>query len=132
MASMAEKLTETRDEALHRLAAEATKKGVCIYVYARTGEHYASSASHPGELHRVMLVSCDCAGFLRHQSCIHYAALLAELGELPKEPACTSCDGAGAIPYPVRITSAGTTVYGSYPCGLCQVAEPVDAWKWAS
>jgi hypothetical protein len=35
---MAEKTIETRDEAIHRLAGEAKKKGITIHVYVPTGE----------------------------------------------------------------------------------------------
>jgi hypothetical protein len=83
---MAEKIIEPRGEAINRLAAEAKKKGVQIFLYLRTGEYYATSTSSPDELHRVTLVSCDCPGFLRHQRCTHHAALLAELDELPPLP----------------------------------------------
>jgi hypothetical protein len=77
---------ETRDEAMHRLAAQAQAKGVQLLVYVPSGEHFATSVSHPGELHRVTMLSCDCQGFQRHQRCMHHAALLAELGELPPLP----------------------------------------------
>jgi hypothetical protein len=129
---MAERQPETVDQAVHRLAAEAKRKGVQIFVYPPTGEYYATSTSSPDQLHRVTLMSCDCSGFLRHRRCTHHCALLAELDELPKLPGCTACDGAGSLAYPVRITPEGKTVFGSYACGLRQVAEPVDAWKRAS
>ena len=83
---MAEKTIETRDEAVHRLAAKAKQLGVQIYTYPRTGEYYATSTSSPDELHRVTLISCDCPGFLRHQRCTHHAALLADLDGLPTLP----------------------------------------------
>src|SRR5215218_204263 len=77
---------ETVDQAIHRLAAVATVRGVRVYVYPPTGEHYATSASTPGLLHRVTLLSCDCPGFVRHGRCTHHAALLAELDQLPPLP----------------------------------------------
>ncbi|MFL5760592.1 MAG: hypothetical protein ACJ789_12765 [Thermomicrobiales bacterium] len=83
---MAERTRETVDEAIHRLASEAKRKGVQIFLYPRTGEYYATSTSSPDELHRVTLISCDCPAFTRHQRRTHHAALLAELDELPPFP----------------------------------------------
>src|SRR4051812_26176642 len=82
--------TETRDQAIHRLAAVAQERGIRVYVYPATGEHYATSASTPGLLHRVTLVSCDCPGFVRNQRCTHHSALLAEIGQLPPVPEPTT------------------------------------------
>ena len=110
---------ETHSAAIHRLAERAVDKGITIHCYPLTGEHFATSASTPGLLHRVTIVSCDCEGFIRHGRCTHHSALLAELGELPKESPCPRCDGTGTITYPVRITPDGTTVYAECACGAC-------------
>ena len=101
---------ESRDEALHRLADQAAQRGVQVYHYAPAGEYYAPSLSRPGELHRLTLWSCDCRGFVRHQRCQHYAALLALTGNLPTEPtppasavarvpevSCHACKGHGQV-----------------------------------
>jgi len=80
------RVVETRDQAIRRLAAVAEERGIRVYVYPQTGEHYATSASTPGLLHRVTLWSCDCPGFCRHGRCSHHSALLAELDELPPLP----------------------------------------------
>jgi len=80
-----EKPVETRAQALHRLASEARKRGIAIHVYdlGVSPEYFATSQSRPGTLHRVTLLSCDCAGFMRNQRCTHHARLLDEVGELP-------------------------------------------------
>jgi hypothetical protein len=124
---MVEKLTETRDEAIHRLAAEAKNKGVQIFLYPRTGEYYATSTSSPDELHRVTLMSCDCPGFLRHQLCTHHAALLAELDELPPLP-----------PTPIKATrnpyylsdSEMVMLRGQAQRVAAKTGNPID-WYWS-
>jgi len=80
------KTPETRDQALHRLAAQARERGIQIHVYdlGNAVEYYATSITRKGTLHRVTMLSCDCAGFQRHQRCGHFARLLAEVGELPE------------------------------------------------
>jgi hypothetical protein len=106
MVSVQVQRSESRDEALVRLAAQAMERGVQI---SRTpdGRHWATSISRPGELHYVTGVSCDCPGFMRHQRCTHLAALLASLGWLPEptppapavvrmpDAPCHNCDGNG-------------------------------------
>ena len=86
---------ETRDAAIRRLAVTALERGVQVYCYENgpTVTYYATSVSRPGTLHRVTMVSCDCLGFVTHHRCVHHAALLAEIGELP-EP---DPDGAAAL-----------------------------------
>lgn len=76
---------ETLTQALHRLANQAVARGIEIYTYdlGRGIEYFATSTSRPGTLHRVTLISCDCAGFISHQRCQHYARLLLAIGELP-------------------------------------------------
>ena len=76
--------SETHDEAVHRLSAQALKRDLRIYEHTPSGEFYCSSFSQPDVIHRVTLVSCECDGFARHQRCQHHARLLHHLGELPR------------------------------------------------
>src|SRR4051812_1612876 len=81
---------ETRDQAVRRLALMAREKDIQIFCYdlgPRAVEYYATSASRPGTLHRVTLISCDCPAFIRHQRCCHHSRLLDEVGELPEPDA---------------------------------------------
>ncbi len=55
---------ETEARALHRLAAQAHRKGVKI-VIDENNRHWATSASRPGERYVVSLLSCSCPGFLK-------------------------------------------------------------------
>jgi len=82
------RLVETRDQALHRLAALAEERGITVHWHDRGAvrEYFATSGSKPGLLYRVTLHSCDCEGFVRHGRCSHFARLLAELDELPPLP----------------------------------------------
>ena len=97
---------ETEAQALHRLAAQAKVRGVKIIQNIVTNHHWATSASQPGRLHAVTLYSCDCAGFLRHARCMHYAAVLEMYHSLPAivpvatEPDPTPDDGGEALPVP--------------------------------
>jgi hypothetical protein len=77
---------ETPEQAIRRLAAKARACDVRVYRYPGTGEFYANSYSQPDILHRVTRFSCDCPGFIRHGRCMHHAALVHHLGELPPEP----------------------------------------------
>jgi len=92
---------ETHDQALVRLAKQARDRGVQLFRVITSGEMFASSSSQPGMLHRVTTISCDCPGFIRHQRCMHYAALLDSLDWLPVvEPAtraCIACGGSGEL-----------------------------------
>ncbi len=105
MASVQVQRSESRDEAICRLASQAAERGVQVF-RAPDGRYYASSLSQPGTLHYVTGHSCDCAGFIRHQRCSHHAALLAHMGWLPASPTppapavarvpevpCDRCDG---------------------------------------
>ncbi len=89
--------SETRDQAIIRLAGEAQRRGVRIY---RTpdGRHWATSISQPGTLHYVTGHSCDCQGFIRHQRCSHHAALLAHMGWLPASPDPTPTPAVARVP----------------------------------
>ena len=75
---------EQHDQAVVRLAAQATANGVRIYVYNNT--YYATSTSAPSAHHRVTAWSCDCRAFRFRGRCQHHAALLAHIGELPSVP----------------------------------------------
>jgi hypothetical protein len=86
MATPTLRLIETRDQAIRRLAAQESERGIRVYQYEPTGEWYASSYRWPDRLHRVTRVSCDCPGFCKHGRCQHRAALLHYLGELPPDP----------------------------------------------
>lgn len=95
---------ESREQAIHRLAAQARDKGIRVLVYPQTNEHFAESASHPGELHRVTMVSCDCRGWMRHGQCMHNAAVLDMYGNLPRLDPEPDPDGGGAaLPLPVDV-----------------------------
>jgi len=92
---------ETEAAALHRLARQAHERGVKIIHNIVTNAHFATSASRPGTLHAVTLYSCDCAGFLRHARCMHYAAILEAYHSLPPIVADTGPDGGGvSLPVP--------------------------------
>ena len=96
---------ETEAAALHRLAAQAKARGIKIIQNIVTNAHFATSASRPGTLHTVTLYSCDCAGFLRHARCVHYAAILEMYHSLPPIVADTGPDsgpdgGGVALPVP--------------------------------
>jgi hypothetical protein len=86
--------TETREEALRRLAGEAHKRRIRVVSYPPTGEVFTLSLSHPDLLHRVTPISCDCLGFSYHGRCTHHALLLEEIGTLPAESAPMSDHGA--------------------------------------
>ena len=83
---------ETEAQALHRLAAQAKARRVKIIQNIVTNAHFAASASRAGTLHKVTLYSCDCAGFLRHARCMHYAAVLEMYHSLPPIVADTGPD----------------------------------------
>jgi len=92
---------ETEAQALHRLAAQAKARGVKIIQNIVTNAHFATSASRPGTLHKVTLLSCDCLGFVTHGRCMHYAAILEYYCSLPPIVADTGPDGGGgALPVP--------------------------------
>jgi len=93
---MSTKIVETHEQAIHRLAAQARDTGVRVLVYPQTNEHFVESVTHPGELHRVTMVSCDCSGFLRHRRCQHNAALLEMYHSLPPIDPEPGPDGGGA------------------------------------
>jgi hypothetical protein len=92
-----------------------------------SNDHWATSVSQPGKLHKVTLYSCDCAGFLRHARYMHFAAILEMYASLPPiETPDPGPDGAGtALPVPAprwqtgprvenpRVAHAGTRPDGS-------------------
>jgi hypothetical protein len=121
--------SETREEALVRLAAKAREEGVKLYRDSKDGRYYASSVSTPGQMHYVTGFSCDCAGFAQHHRCKHYAALMSALGWIaapepkPTAPAtrpavCGTCNGLGETQY-TRSTGLGRYVYDWQTCGAC-------------
>jgi len=98
-------IAESEDAALHRLAAQAKARGIKIIQNIVTNAHFATSASNRDKLHAVTLLSCDCAGFLRHSRCMHYAAILEMYHSLPAIVADTGPDSGGdgtgaALPVP--------------------------------
>jgi len=101
---------ETEAQALHRLAAQAKVRGVRIIQNIVTNAHFATSASRPGTLHKVTLYSCDCAGFLRHARCMHYALVLEAYHSLPPIVADSGPDGGGAA---LTVTTAATAAVGT-------------------
>jgi hypothetical protein len=82
-ATTATRPTDTRDQAIRRLAFQAITRGLRIFEHQATGEFFCSSYSQPDRCHRVTALSCDCAGFIRHGRCQHHALLLFQIGELP-------------------------------------------------
>jgi hypothetical protein len=128
---------ETRDQALHRLARLARKRGIRILTYPLTGEQFALSLSHPEAVHRVTRLGCDCLGFTYHNRCTHYAALLEMLGELSPEPAEKSvsadramspvvvCDKCDEIMTHVNGVSFACSCGERYAVGW-QTAEEID------
>jgi hypothetical protein len=128
---------ETRDQALHRLARLARKRGIRILTYPLTGEQFALSLSHPEAVHRVTRLGCDCLGFTYHNRCTHYAALLEMLGELSPEPTEMSvstdramspvvvCNHCGEIMTHVNGVSFGCSCGERYAVGW-QTAEEID------
>ncbi len=87
MSTLMKRRTETMAEKWHRLAQLATEQGVTLLREHCTGEVFATSISHPGEIHRLTPrgsgFAYSCEGWARWQRCKHAAALLADLGWLP-------------------------------------------------
>jgi hypothetical protein len=117
--------SETREQALERLAAKAREEGVKLYQDPADGRYYASSVSTPGRRHYVTGFSCDCAGFVQYDRCKHYAALMSALGWIatagpePTGPAvCGHCNGLGETQY-TRGTGRGRYVYDWQTCAAC-------------
>ena len=71
---------------LHRLAAQARAKGVTLLQECAPGAWFATSASQPGQIHRLTGFSCDCEGFAYNDRCMHHSLLLERLGWLPGLP----------------------------------------------
>ena len=71
---------------LHRLAKQAHDKGVTLLQECLTGAWFATSASRPGEIHRLTGFSCSCEGFAYNARCMHHSLLLERLGWLPELP----------------------------------------------
>ena len=97
---------ESEAEVLHRLAAQAKARGIKIIQNIVTNAHFATSASRPGTLHKVTLLSCDCLGFVTHGRGTHFAAILEYYCSLPPiEPVAIAPepdpDGGGGVALPV-------------------------------
>jgi hypothetical protein len=84
--------------ALVRLAEEAKRRGLQLFLEEATGSWFCTSHRAPDRLYRVTAVSCSCEGFVRWQRCTHLALLHAEMGWLP--------DGDPQPPAPVRVVSS--------------------------
>ena len=120
--------------ALTRLVGKAREDGIRLYRNPRDGRHYASSASEPGKLHYVTGYSCDCRGFMTHQRCKHYAALMAAMGWLSDEPEpaaaaaltpCGECAGHGQVSSTIG-TGPTSWRYASITCPDCHGAGRID------
>lgn len=84
---------------LWRLADEAERRGIKIYVEVTTGAMFASSSRDPGGLYFVdPQLGCTCQGYGHHARCTHFAAMLAWLGWLPDPD-----DDGGPSGAPLRI-----------------------------
>ncbi len=124
--------TETREDALVRLAAKAKADSIKLYQDPKDGRFYASSRSRPGTFHYLTGFSCTCAGFITHQRCSHLAALHSALGWLsledpdPTPPAetspvnstCTECQGTGTVPATIA-TGPRSWAYTNETCSAC-------------
>ncbi len=140
MSSPTKQRSETMAEKWHRLARLASEQGVTLLRAHCTGEVFATSISHPGEIHRLTPsddgFACSCEGWARWQRCKHAAALLADLGWLPtlelELPAavsasvCSTCGGNGFDPgcegHPIDV---GYIV--RCPCATCDGAGRAPA-----
>src|SRR5688500_2616826 len=99
--------------ALVRLAEEAKRRGLRLFLEEATSSWFCTSHRAPDRLYRVTAHSCTCEGFLSWQRCTHLALLHAEMGWLadgdPEPPTppvasirpirpvvtCSLCDGTG-------------------------------------
>ena len=119
---------ETEAQALHRLAAQATARGIKIIQNIVTNAHFATSASRPGTLHKVTLLSCDCVGFLRHARCTHYALVLEMYHSLPPIVADSGPDG-GGVALPVPTAADDDVVISIVPARPCST-RPTGPRSW--
>ena len=129
---------------LHRLAALAHTRGLRLTQESESA-WFASSVS-TDEPHYVTGLSCDCRGFMEHQRCTHYAALLDHLDWLPEledeasvtVPAvltvpCGNCAGGGVVyvpdcaragwPHPVCPECQGSGIAAG-PVALTEARSP--------
>jgi hypothetical protein len=119
---------ETRTDTLTRLLAKARHDGIKLYRDRADGRYYATSASDPDTLHYVTGYSCDCAGFVHHGCCKHYAALMAALGWIERGPdapapvACSECQGRGTVTGTFA-TGRRTYRYDWQTCPTCHGAK---------
>ena len=80
--------------------ARAIASSVDILVEPISGQHFCESVRHPGVLYVITRDGRSCAAGANGQPCLHRAALLAQLGELPlpAPAACLWCNGCGSVP----------------------------------
>lgn len=124
-------MTPATPDDFWRLAEEARRRGIWIYVEPTSGDHFATSASDRRRLHRVTALSCTCPGFAQHRRCTHHAALLEHLGWLP-DPAP---DPAAAPLPPAPGTELPCPLCADAPdegCPVCAGSGVVAAWAGAS
>jgi len=88
-----------------RLADRARECGVQVLTHRQTGHSYATDHRAPDELHVVTLVSCDCPRFILSGACLHHAALLAHLGQLPPHQPTTPAGRLTVLPVAQEMAS---------------------------
>lgn len=128
-------MSATTPHDLWRLAEEAERRGIRIFVEPIVNEHFATSASDSTKLYRVTALSCTCAGFMVHQRCTHQSALLAYLGWLPDpEPPASPCLSEPiALPCPCCNGSGRDWAEGrdglqvSITCPICEGRGEIEA-----
>jgi hypothetical protein len=84
--------------ALVRLAEEAKRRGLQLFLEEATGSWFCTSHRSPDRLYRVTAYSCTCQGFVAWGRCTHLALLHKEMGWLP--------DGDPQPPTPLPVVSS--------------------------
>ena len=129
MDTVERRITRHRVEDLHRLAAQAERKGSRILHVAGTDGHVATSASSP-TCYAVTVNGCTCRGFVTWGRCGHWALLLSELGQLPDleqdvvlderhSERCRTCRGEGVTR---AYTGGGLNDWTVAPCACTRHA----------
>lgn len=80
----------------------------------------------PGRYYLLTGYSCDCAGFINHGACKHYAAFMSALGWIDQEPdgpaptpvTCSDCAGKGTV-IGTFATGRRTYQYDWQTCPTC-------------
>lgn len=122
---------ETAELAAHaRRASAARSEGMQLMRNRETGEHFATSKSHPGTLHRVTLLSCDCRGFARFQHCRHHSSLV--MAHLLQELGTPDPDGVAPLAAePVAAREDVIRTPGGRIIGMVKTtATTVEAWGY--